>query len=865
MADCCIIGCDNKAKKRRDVKFYLLPTARSSLVSKVKRRQLWVEAIEKANGTSEGLSRDGAQICCAHFVSGQMSLDISDQDFVPSVFPKEHTANSRRQTLRPRSGVLAETPKVTPKKKVERKPAKSPEEVTSSNDIFLPENNYCEPLEDEDVLEEEEITQPPNSQIIIEKQQIRIEYEKLKTPKLQIKSIVERFGQFRCEVCNSKFPTASGLVKHKQLHDQEQSDQDEILPPVSDIVEKSEFIDEPVHVEDPSFQCNMCNRSFPTNHSLKRHKLLHVRDNRKCTQCGTMFCKRHNHVVAQPQISTETSIEEAETPDNDLDEFSECPMLHLSDSDDDVDEAVLLNSSLTMDSIAAAQEQAEPSADNLHKEAPAITFKPRKPGLLAAFKSFLTKNRPDNLTEKRKRLRLHRIDSVPTCKAIRTTAACANTYTTAAPTTAPSAPVTAPATPITAPPAPISAPITATPTPITAPITTPPTPITAPPTPITAPITAPPTPITAPITATPTPITAPITTPPTPITAPPTPITAPITAPPTPITAPITAPPTPITAPPTPISASITAPPAPISAPITAPITAPISAPITAPLAPITAPTAPITTTTAAVPITARIITTAPAPLIMASTTGMTAKSVSKTSSKTDVLTTSTNALTPNLVMPFIYVAQSQKQTPGEPFQKMDQSKVILSSSKPLPTNVIQEFMTYISKSESMESQAPRLVTFTAKRDQVMAKQELKTPPNILPKSNLQTQMQLLPKLDSQTTPQILDQIFKSPKRTSIVKKVSPSPTVQASRKRPYVHGSRPPSPEPILAKVKKGPWDSPFPNYPKDFIQPHLPQTPKLPPELQMFSPQFLTSAMLNVERNFEYILSDTFVDAKT
>ncbi|CAK6963866.1 zinc finger protein 271-like isoform X1 [Scomber scombrus] len=44
-------------------------------------------------------------------------------------------------------------------------------------------------------------------------------------------------------------------------------------------------------------------------------------------------------------------------------------------------------------------------------------------------------------------------------------------------------------------------------------------------------------------------------------------------------------------------------------------------------------------------------------------------------------------------------------------------------------------------------------------------------------------------------------------------------------------------------------------PDYPAVFIQPHLPQHPELPYSLRVFSPQCLTSALLEVKRNYKYI----------
>lgn len=42
------------------------------------------------------------------------------------------------------------------------------------------------------------------------------------------------------------------------------------------------------------------------------------------------------------------------------------------------------------------------------------------------------------------------------------------------------------------------------------------------------------------------------------------------------------------------------------------------------------------------------------------------------------------------------------------------------------------------------------------------------------------------------------------------------------------------------------------------DYIQFHLPQNPQLKPHLKIFSPQCLTSALLEVKRNYEYILGE-------
>lgn len=56
----------------------------------------------------------------------------------------------------------------------------------------------------------------------------------------------------------------------------------------------------------------MCNRSYATNHNLKRHKLQHVKDNRKCRKCGVIFCQLHNHVLYVPQVEPKQESDAAE-------------------------------------------------------------------------------------------------------------------------------------------------------------------------------------------------------------------------------------------------------------------------------------------------------------------------------------------------------------------------------------------------------------------------------------------------------------------------------------------------------------------------------------------------------------------------
>lgn len=65
----------------------------------------------------------------------------------------------------------------------------------------------------------------------------------------------------------------------------------------------------------PSFPCNLCDRSFTAMHNLKRHKLLHVKDGRKCLQCGVLFCRRHNHLLFQPRPEPKPESDESFIPE----------------------------------------------------------------------------------------------------------------------------------------------------------------------------------------------------------------------------------------------------------------------------------------------------------------------------------------------------------------------------------------------------------------------------------------------------------------------------------------------------------------------------------------------------------------------
>ncbi|XP_041930421.1 uncharacterized protein LOC121694347 isoform X10 [Alosa sapidissima] len=81
MSGCCVNGCTNRYSTG-GLKFYRIPTGSRPFQSN--RRRLWLQAIKREDW-NENIIKN-ARVCSAHFISGEMSLDFSSPDFVPSVF-----------------------------------------------------------------------------------------------------------------------------------------------------------------------------------------------------------------------------------------------------------------------------------------------------------------------------------------------------------------------------------------------------------------------------------------------------------------------------------------------------------------------------------------------------------------------------------------------------------------------------------------------------------------------------------------------------------------------------------------------------------------------------------------------------------
>ncbi|XP_063066686.1 uncharacterized protein LOC134458343 [Engraulis encrasicolus] len=82
MPSCCVTGCTNRDTKKH--RFYAIP--RGNRPFQTYRRGLWLKAIKRTDWT-EDIIRN-ARVCGDHFISGEMSLDHWNPDFVPSIFLK---------------------------------------------------------------------------------------------------------------------------------------------------------------------------------------------------------------------------------------------------------------------------------------------------------------------------------------------------------------------------------------------------------------------------------------------------------------------------------------------------------------------------------------------------------------------------------------------------------------------------------------------------------------------------------------------------------------------------------------------------------------------------------------------------------
>ncbi|GAA6216558.1 protein-serine O-palmitoleoyltransferase porcupine isoform X1 [Lates japonicus] len=332
MSACCVSGCKNRHSATSKLKFYRIPSGYRPF--QANRRRLWLRAIQQVNGSTEGL-RGNARICGAHFVSGVASMDHDSPDFVPSVFtctktsPKKKPKRfcGRRRRRRHKLNVVKEEIKTPPQ-------VDSPVDLQSSvlmkSESELPEETQTPSTPSKETVTKEAEAETgigtiksqtifrPNKTLQSFKVPAGLPGLDKMSPVVLLKPLVIPAGEYQYELCNQDFKSVSEPVKHKQLHEEESSFICEICG--KHFTSETVFTEHQCDLKDePSFPCNMCDRSFTSSHNLKRHKLLHVKDGRKCSICGVLFCRRHNHVLFLPKTEPVTESEEDASVDDEQD------------------------------------------------------------------------------------------------------------------------------------------------------------------------------------------------------------------------------------------------------------------------------------------------------------------------------------------------------------------------------------------------------------------------------------------------------------------------------------------------------------------------------------------------------------------
>ncbi|KAL3059577.1 hypothetical protein OYC64_014229 [Pagothenia borchgrevinki] len=312
MSACCVTGCKNRDSSSSKLKFYRIPTGTRPF--QANRRKLWLQRIREVNGEE---IRANAKVCGAHFISKEASLEHDSPDFVPSVFPS--TKQSPKRKVKRDYGSRKRWPRAAKMKTEEETTsprADSPEELQTS-DLFeeiqkSPTPSLQEAGESLTEETETETTLSPNKTASPFKAPTGVLQPNM-SPVVFLKHVFLPAGGFKCEQCNQNFTNVSQLMKHKKLHEEHVEEQEEHVEEQEEheeeIEENASFVCESCgkifsgralfsgHECELSFPCNMCDRAFATSQNLKRHKLQHVRDDRKCRECGTMFCKRHKQTV----------------------------------------------------------------------------------------------------------------------------------------------------------------------------------------------------------------------------------------------------------------------------------------------------------------------------------------------------------------------------------------------------------------------------------------------------------------------------------------------------------------------------------------------------------------------------------------
>ncbi|XP_041860098.1 zinc finger protein 467-like isoform X2 [Melanotaenia boesemani] len=375
---CCVSGCKNRYSPSSRTKFYTIPSG--SRQFQVQRRRLWIQAIQRANGSNMEL-RGSTRICGDHFISGEATTDHDRPDYVPSVFTcakqKQRKKNMKRsyggrKSLPRRAKAHTEEETTPPDSDMMETAGKLSVQTPSPPSLRKKIRGLTEEAESKTNTIQSQTTSSPNKTLPSQTSIVSMQKMDKKNPFVLLKNVISPAGGYQCELCSQVFVSVSQFIKHKQEHE----DQKAFVSGQAD-VDESHVVPE----DEPSFPCNMCDRSFTTSQNLKRHKLLHVKDGRKCFKCGVLFCRRHNHVLFQPQIESKTeSGEESSTSEEQSVDTSVSPEKSLPENQEPQQMAE------TVDNTQSSQDLSptplpSPSPPALLPDVPPLSSFTRTPGL----------------------------------------------------------------------------------------------------------------------------------------------------------------------------------------------------------------------------------------------------------------------------------------------------------------------------------------------------------------------------------------------------------------------------------------------------------------------------------------------------
>ncbi|XP_013866426.1 uncharacterized protein LOC106519343 [Austrofundulus limnaeus] len=304
MSHCCVAGCKNLFSRNSSLRFYRIPCGFRPFHAN--RRRLWVEAVQKANGNKKELTGNH-RVCGAHFISGVASMDTNSPDFVPSVFPSSCTkpVQTRSQWAK---RIMGCKKKLSGRNNAGKKNIKAgPESPVNLQDVPMETENEVSaqtqppssvPKEEdgltEDATKPEKVESQETSSLNLTsclKPQEVLSRLKYLHPVVVLKPLVLPKDVYQRENHDTACTGVSEPVEDEQQpEEQNSSDLSRAESPEPQQVSRVEL----------SYPCNMCDRTFTAVHHLKRHKILHLKDSRKCLRCGVLFCRRHNHFFFQP-------------------------------------------------------------------------------------------------------------------------------------------------------------------------------------------------------------------------------------------------------------------------------------------------------------------------------------------------------------------------------------------------------------------------------------------------------------------------------------------------------------------------------------------------------------------------------------